>query len=162
MENTSRRKFLAGTTMASLGILGGFKSVLANNSRETGQNFSTAKRPSGLAKSKRDLMMQVLDMSTTPNYIPAGFFMHFGVKGDAAVKAHLDYFCASGMDFVKIQYEQSYKPLDFLRKPDDWAKLLPNRLDFYAPQLEAVREIVKAAKKEAADAEKRKNKPVFM
>ena len=45
--------------------------------------------------------MAVLDMATPPNYIPARFFMHFGVRGDKAVRTHLDYFRTTGMDFVK-------------------------------------------------------------
>ena len=150
MENTNRRKFLAGATMASLGILGGFQSVLANNSRETGQNFSKANRPSGLAKSKRDLMMQVLDMSTTPNYIPAGFFMHFGVKGDAAVKAHLDYFRASGMDFVKIQFdEQGLAQNEQIKTAKDWAKMpiLPEK--WFEPALYLLKALIKEAKSDA-------------
>jgi len=76
---------LAGASLASVGIFGGLPSVLTDNNHETKQTVSNGTRPAGLVRSKRDLMMQVLDMSATPNYIPAGFFMHFGVKGDAEV-----------------------------------------------------------------------------
>ena len=64
------------------------------------------KRAAGPAKSKRDLMTAVLNMDARPSYVPAGFFMHFGVKGDAAIKAHMDHFRGTGMDFVKIQFDE--------------------------------------------------------
>ncbi len=101
---------------------------------------------------KRERMLRWLEGKMEASYRPAAFFLHFDEKhkvGSAAAKKHLEYFRYTEMDFVKIQYEQAYTPLDFLRTPADWAKLVPNRLDFYAPQLQTVREIVKAAKKEA-------------
>ena len=101
---------------------------------------------------KRERMLRWLEGKTEASYRPAAFFLHFDEKhkvGSAAAKKHLEYFRYTEMDFVKIQYEQAYTPLDFLRTPADWAKLQPNSLDFYAPQLQTVREIVKAAKKEA-------------
>ena len=78
----SRRSFCKSVALASLGSLMRVKPV-------RGQ----AARP---VRSKRDLMHQVLDLSTPPSYVPAAFFMHFGVRGDAAVRAHLDYFRATG------------------------------------------------------------------
>jgi uroporphyrinogen decarboxylase len=57
------------------------------------------------AKSKRDLMEDVLQKGSKSDYIPAGFFMHFNKKGDEAVKAHMNYFKATQMDFVKIQFD---------------------------------------------------------
>lgn len=51
------------------------------------------------------------------------------------------------MDFVKIQFEQTYSRQDFLQKPADWTKLKLAKLDFYEPLLQTVRELVKAEKK---------------
>jgi uroporphyrinogen decarboxylase len=101
---------------------------------------------------KRDRMLAWLEGKTESNYTPAAFFMHFDEQhkvGSAATEKHLEYFRATDMDFVKIQYEQHYKPVDFLKKPSDWSKLKMNKLDFYEPQLQTVRELVKATKKEA-------------
>jgi uroporphyrinogen decarboxylase len=53
------------------------------------------------------------------------------------------------MDFLKIQFEQTYSRQEFLQKPADWSKLKLAGLDFYEPQLQTVRELVKAEKKNA-------------
>jgi uroporphyrinogen decarboxylase len=104
------------------------------------------------AISKRERMLQWLEGKSEPGYTPAAFFLHFDDQhrvGSAATKKHLEYFKFTDMDFVKIQYEKDYETVDFLKKPSDWSKLKPNKLDFYEPQLVTVREIVKAAKKDA-------------
>ena len=51
------------------------------------------------------------------------------------------------MDFLKIQFEQTYSRQEFLQKPADWSKLKLAKLDFYEPLLVTVRELVKAEKK---------------
>ncbi|HWB59968.1 MAG TPA: uroporphyrinogen decarboxylase family protein [Chthoniobacteraceae bacterium] len=104
------------------------------------------------SKSKRDLMMAVLDTSAAPAYIPAAFFMHFGVKGDAALKAHLDHFHHTGMDFVKIQLDEQELTLPQgieVKTPDDWAKIpiLPEK--WFEPTLALLSALVKEAKSEA-------------
>ena len=102
--------------------------------------------------SKRDRMLQWLEGKSEAGYTPAAFFLHFDDQhrvGSAAATKHLEYFRYTDMDFVKIQYEQDVQQVDFIRKPADWAKLKPNKLDFYEPQLVTVREIVKAIKKDA-------------
>jgi uroporphyrinogen decarboxylase len=104
------------------------------------------------AINKRERMLQWLDGKSESGYTPAAFFMHFDEKhkvGSAATTKHIEYFDYTGMDFVKIQYEQHYTPVDYLKKPADWSKMTPNKLDFYEPQLQTVREIIKAKKKEA-------------
>jgi uroporphyrinogen decarboxylase len=53
------------------------------------------------------------------------------------------------MDFVKIQFEQTYTRQPFLEKPSDWSKLTLRKLDFYEPLLVTVRELVKAVKKDS-------------
>jgi len=101
---------------------------------------------------KRERMLQWLEGKPQPGYTPAAFFLHFDDKyhvGLPAAKKHLEYFRFTDMDFVKIQYEQQYKPVDFIHKPSDWSKLKANKLDFYEPQLQTVKEIVKQTKKEA-------------
>jgi uroporphyrinogen decarboxylase len=102
------------------------------------------------ARSKRDLVLDVLNMSSTPRYIPAGFFMHFGVRGDAAVKAHLEYFRNTGMDFVKIQFdEQTYPANNEIKTPKDWNRIPVFPEKWWEPSLYVVKNLVKEAKSEA-------------
>jgi uroporphyrinogen decarboxylase len=99
---------------------------------------------------KRDRMLGWLAGESTPNYTPAAFFLHFGndyKAGSAAAKRHLEFFRHTDMDFLKIQFEQTYSRQEFLQKPEDWSKLSLARLDFYEPLLQTVRELVKAEKK---------------
>lgn len=104
------------------------------------------------AISKRDRMLQWLEGKSEPGYTPAAFFLHFDNQhrvGSPAASKHLEYFRFTDMDFVKIQYENDIQKVDFIKKPSDWAKLKPNKVDFFEPQLVTVRELVKAVKKEA-------------
>ena len=112
--------------------------------------------PSALAASgpanKRERMLQWLAGKTDPNYTPAAFFLHFGkdyINGSPAAKRHLEFFRQTDMDFVKIQFEQTYERQEFLQKPADWSKLTLRKLDFYEPLLQTTRDLVKAAKKDA-------------
>ena len=97
-------------------------------------------------------MMAVLDMAGEPDYVPAAFFMHFGVKGDAAIKAHLDHFHHTDMDFVKIQLDEQQLQLPpgvEIKTPADWAKfpILPEK--WFEPTLTLLQALVKEAKSEA-------------
>lgn len=99
---------------------------------------------------KRERMLAWLAGQSSPNYTPAAFFLHFGddyKAGSAAAKRHLEFFRHTDMDFVKIQFEQTYSRQEFLQKPADWSKLKLAGLDFYEPLLQTVRELVKAEKK---------------
>jgi len=103
-------------------------------------------------RNKRETMMGLLDVGARQDYIPAAFFLHFDRSyhyGEAAVHKHLEYFRYTNMDFVKIQYERTFPPISAIKKPDDWKKMPLYKLDFYEPELEAVRGLVKAAKKDA-------------
>ncbi|MBI4892715.1 MAG: hypothetical protein HY821_18970 [Acidobacteria bacterium] len=106
----------------------------------------------GAAPNKRQRLSDWLAGKTDPHYTPAAFFLHFGdayKNGLPAARRHLEYFQATDMDFVKIQFEQTYERQDFLQKPEDWAKLKLRKIDFYEPLLVTVRELVKQAKKDA-------------
>ena len=101
---------------------------------------------------KRDLVLGLLDPGKPQTYVPAAFFLHFDPRchfGRAAVDRHLEFFRATGMDFVKIQYERSFPHLPAIQRPDDWARMPLYGEDFFEPQLEAVEGIVKAVKREA-------------
>jgi len=87
-----------------------------------------------------------------PGYVPAAFFLHFDERsrlGKPAVDKHLEYFRFTGMDFVKVQYERTFPAKPEIRTPADWKSMPRYGLDFYAPQLEVVEGLVKAAGHEA-------------
>ena len=108
--------------------------------------------PSQAPANKRERMLQWLAGKTDRNYTPAAFFLHFGEAyktGSAAAERHLEYFRQTGMDFVKIQFEQTYERQEFLQKPSDWSKLTLRKIDFYEPLLQTVRELVKSSKRDA-------------
>lgn len=135
-----RRAFIRTSLMGTAALLGG------------GRRLVAGPEPSAASASKRERMLAWLEGKNEPGYTPAAYFLHFDKEhkvGSAAAARHLEYFKATDMDFVKIQYEQEYRPLDFLKKPSDWSKLTPHGLDFYEPQLETVREVVGAKKREA-------------
>jgi uroporphyrinogen decarboxylase len=101
---------------------------------------------------KRETMLSLLDPGATRDRVPAAFFIHFDERsrlGRAAVDKHVEYFRATGMDFVKIQYERTFPPRAEIKTAADWKAMPKYGLDFYAPQLEAVEGLVKALKKEA-------------
>lgn len=102
----------------------------------------------GKNMSKRDAIFSLLDPALPQPYIPAAFFLHFDPayhQGQEAVDKHLEYFHATGMDLVKIQYERTFPRLPEIQQPRDWRRLPAYDLDFYAPQLQAVEGLVRAA-----------------
>jgi uroporphyrinogen decarboxylase len=103
-------------------------------------------------RGKREALLSLRKGGPGPGYVPAAFFMHFGEParfGPAAVEKHLEYFRSTGMDFVKVQYEQAFPPRPEIRTPADWKAMPRYGLDFYRPQLEVVEGLVKAAGHEA-------------
>ncbi len=101
---------------------------------------------------KREAVLSLLDAGRSPTYIPAAFFLHFDPAdhaGQRAVEKHLEFFRATDMDFVKIQYERAFPPVPEIHRPEDWAMMPFYGPDFYQPQLSAVEGLVKAAKPEA-------------
>jgi uroporphyrinogen decarboxylase len=103
-------------------------------------------------KSKRDALLSLTSGKASQEYIPAAFFIHFDKSfhfGEPAVRKHLEYFRHTGMDFMKIQYERTFPPLAAIKKPEDWSKMPSYKLDFYEPELAALKGLVREAKKEA-------------
>lgn len=96
----------------------------------------------------------VLDLAlggVARDYVPAAFFLHFPEEfrsGDAAVKKHEEFFRATDMDFVKIQFELPF-PGEQISTPQDWSKIPLLGKDFYEPQLAVVRGLVQALKSQA-------------
>jgi uroporphyrinogen decarboxylase len=101
---------------------------------------------------KRDAMLSLLDSSVKQDYIPAAFFIHFDKvyqKGQPAVDKHMEYFRYTGMDFVKIQFENAFPGRADMQRPSDWANMPLYARDFYANQLDIVKGLVKAGKPDA-------------
>jgi uroporphyrinogen decarboxylase len=81
--------------------------------------------------------------------VPASFWFHFPrdkARGEASVKAHLDYYRASGIDFLKIMNEHPYQANINLKTPADWRQVRPAPLSssFYQGQLDEIKRIVDA------------------
>jgi uroporphyrinogen decarboxylase len=101
---------------------------------------------------KRDTMLSLIHDTASPEYIPAAFFLHFDNayhQGQPAVDKHLEFFRATGMDFVKIQYEEAFPISAPIRKPKDWAHAPRCTEKFFAAPIQVVEGLVKAAKPEA-------------
>ncbi len=101
---------------------------------------------------KRELMLSLIAGDNDLPHTPAGFFLHFPEpfrRGEAAIAKHIEFFRSTGMDFVKIQYEQPFPRLDSIRRPEDWARMPQYGLDFFADQIAVVEGLVKALKPEA-------------
>jgi uroporphyrinogen decarboxylase len=101
---------------------------------------------------KRDTVLNLIHGNTPPAFVPAAFFLHFDPafhQGQAAIDKHLAFFRATGMDFVKIQYEQTVPPAPPIRTPGDWAHAPRCGEPFFETTLRVVEGLVKAAKDEA-------------
>ncbi len=90
---------------------------------------------------KRDALLNLIHGDASPDYTPAAFFMHFDPSchaGQAAVDKHLEYFRATGMDFVNIHLEQRM-PLDQpSRTLEDWAQIPLYPESFFEPAVRVV------------------------
>lgn len=101
--------------------------------------LATAQTPTN----KREVMQQFFNGTLDKSYVPSAFFIHFGKDakiGENAINAHLRYFLSTGMDFVKIQFEQGYGRIK-IEKAEDWDKIRPLPNDFFAPTLNVVKGI---------------------
>lgn len=100
---------------------------------------------------KRDLILS-LTGSEPPAYTPAAFFLHFDPayhSGLAAVNKHLEFYRATGMDLVKVQYEQRLPPTAPPERPADWANAPIFPADFFEAPVAVARGLVEAAHNEA-------------
>lgn len=90
--------------------------------------------------SKRDLILKVLDQSQPNEYVPAAFFLHFPDKlGEKAVQEHIEFFKATNMDIVKIQFEQVLPQT--VTTADGLDSIPVYDEDFWAPQVEVIEKI---------------------
>lgn len=102
--------------------------------------------------SKRDLVLSLTDPSAPPATIPAAFFLHFDSRyhaGRPAVDKHLEFFRQTGMDLVKIQYEQTLPPAPPPERPADWANAPVFPESFFEAPIRVAAGLVEAARDEA-------------
>jgi len=100
---------------------------------------------------KREALLRYLEGDKVGEYIPAAFFLHFGQdyrSGDAAISRHKEFFAATDMDFVKIQFELDFPRIE-ISKVAEFERIPYLPLEFYEPQLEVVRSLVNDLKSEA-------------
>jgi uroporphyrinogen decarboxylase len=146
----NKREFLKTSLVATsgLGLLsGGINFVSSAENQEIKQQEHL---PAGSIKiNKREKLLSVLDQSKPNQYVPAAFFMHFPEKfGEPAAKRHIDYFKATNMDVMKVQYELFLPRLE-IQKPEDWAKVPVYGADFFEPVLALIEYVAKELKSEA-------------
>jgi uroporphyrinogen decarboxylase len=101
---------------------------------------------------KKEVVLSLLDENKNTPYIPAGFFIHFDPAyhhGQKAIEKHLEYFHFTGMDFVKIQYENRFPIRSDITKPKDWGKMPCYGTDFYEDQINIAKGLVNAVGKES-------------
>lgn len=91
---------------------------------------------------RREIMQHFLDGKDYTNYVPTVFFMHFPAgKGRDAVYYHVRHLNRTGVDLLKIQFEQ-YQPNFSPETIKDWERIQPLPSDFYAPTVDVVREVL--------------------
>jgi uroporphyrinogen decarboxylase len=79
--------------------------------------------------------------------VPASFWFHFTpdkAHGEASVQAHLEYYRASGIDYLKVMNEHQYRANVELKAPADWRDVRPAPLSspFFQEQLDEVKRLV--------------------
>lgn len=100
---------------------------------------------------KRELLLSLIDGGAPAGYTPAAFFLHFGPQyqtDQAAIDRHLQFYRHTGMDFVKVQFEQSL-PQCPIASPADWARAPRLTAADFEPTVRVVRGLVEAAGREA-------------
>lgn len=81
--------------------------------------------------------------------VPAAFFQHFGPEcrhGQAALNAQLDFYRETGMDMVKIMFDDIYPKITNIRAAVDWRNIPAFQRDdpVFTQQIELARSVVRA------------------
>jgi uroporphyrinogen decarboxylase len=99
---------------------------------------------------KREAVLGLISGEAPPTFVPAAFFLHFDRahhRGQAAIDRQLEFFQATGMDLVKIQFEQAIQPS--IHGPEGWKHIRPQPEQFFEPTVRVVDGLVRAAGREA-------------
>lgn len=87
--------------------------------------------------------------------VPSGFSLHFPkelTQGDAAVRAHLDFFQATDTDILKIMNENLVPNYGKMDRPEDYARLIPKidrHTDWIVDQIDLTKRILDANREDA-------------
>ena len=78
------------------------------------------------------------------DYVPSGFWLHFHEDdwfGDAAVRAHLDFYREVDPDVLKVMNEYRYQMDTPISRPEDWATWRPLKTKggYYQGQLDIIK-----------------------
>lgn len=101
---------------------------------------------------KRELVMNLVNATDPPDSVPAAFFLHFNSayqQGQAAIDKHREFFAATDMDFVKIQYEQTPPAAPQIRRAEDWKTAPLCAPEFFEPTFRVVEGLVEQAHDQA-------------
>ena len=112
-------------------------------------SFQTVSAQSYDNYNKRELLLQVLDQSRPNDYVPVFFNVHFPDKfGYKAVKAHIDWFRATHVDFVNVKYEYVPQQVE-INSAADFKKIKEVTPQEWVEQIEVVRQLARELKNEA-------------
>jgi uroporphyrinogen decarboxylase len=144
-----KREFLKRSLYAAggMGLLSAnVASIFAQKPVASGAGLSYA----GQSKvNKREKVLAVLDQSKPNTYVPAAFFLHFNDKlGQGAIDSHIQFFRATNMDFVKVQYEIVVPQIE-INSAKDWSKIPVYTKEFFEPQIAVIEALAKELKSEA-------------
>lgn len=87
------------------------------------------------------------------DHVPASFSIHFPkavAHGDAAIKAHLDFYHETDVDILKVMNENLFPSIGEMNSPSDWNKL--PAYDRHAPFIQREMELLKALRQAEPDA----------
>ena len=91
---------------------------------------------------KRELMDDYLNGRRHGDYVPVVFFSHYPAKeGRDAVYYHIRHLARTGIDLIKVQFEQ-HEPGIRMQTEADWQKIQPLPRDYFNPTVEVVREVL--------------------
>lgn len=101
-----------------------------------------AKEPVDKQLSKREIMQDFLDGKKHGDYVPTAFFMHFPAQvGQDAVYYHIRHLARTGIDLLKVQFEQ-HQPNIKIDTAKDWELIQPLPRNFYDPTVQVVKEVL--------------------
>lgn len=95
---------------------------------------------------KRERVLAAIE-GRAVDHVPSLFSIHFPKEvsqGEAAVRAHLDFFHATGTDVLKVMNENLMPSIGTLRSPSDWQNVSAYGLDapFIRRQLDLLRRLM--------------------
>ena len=101
-----------------------------------------AKEEANTQLTKREIVQDYLNGKKHGEYVPTAYFMHFPARvGQDAVYYHIRHLARTGIDILKVQFEQ-HQPKIKVETAADWEQIQPLPRDYYAPTVEVVKEVV--------------------